>query len=427
MANFELVVDSTFKPFTFEEMWRPFEIYTNAYKEVEKGYEELAQKADVFKELSETLPEGSKARQLYEGYANGLKAQADDLSANGLSLENRSALSGYKRRFSGEIGRLERADKAMQEELKRRVTLQSSDPTTLYAQDNLTIDDFIDKNKLPNTYNVSGQKMYEAGIQIGAADSSRIFSDLQVQNVNDYYQNMYYSNGRDPRILSKWAQNLNAIPEFKKYVDMTLNRFGATDNLKGAALDKARESIIMGIINGSTYKVNYNLQEDLGAITPDMQLQAAAAGMQYNNGTWEYDYTKDPAVYKIHANKDIKSSSSTTHRSMPNEAYVLTWDGDLSKDKDNKIEIEGQAHKLDSLFKGDVPFGKPVKYNDLPDAVKDRMGSYIRAYAGNTAVDDISIYYTKRKQLILVPRNVYTGNDVDATSTVDHSIASSNE
>ena len=38
MANFDFVIDSSFKPFSFDEMLRPWVMYGNAYKEVEESY-----------------------------------------------------------------------------------------------------------------------------------------------------------------------------------------------------------------------------------------------------------------------------------------------------------------------------------------------------------------------------------------------------
>ena len=135
----------------------PFSAYKEAYEKSEEQYNELSEKADKFKYLSETLPEGSKARELYEGYANDLTKQAEDLAHNGLSMSNRRALT------------------SMREEKKLRRSLSAQDSSMLYATDNLNIDSFLD-GETPNLYNISGNELYTRGAAAGKAASSRVFS-----------------------------------------------------------------------------------------------------------------------------------------------------------------------------------------------------------------------------------------------------------
>ena len=64
MANYAFVVDNSFQPFSMQEMLVPFSAYKDAYEKSEEQYNDLSDKSDKFKYLSETLPEGSKARKL---------------------------------------------------------------------------------------------------------------------------------------------------------------------------------------------------------------------------------------------------------------------------------------------------------------------------------------------------------------------------
>ena len=122
-GNYSYVVDSTFQPFNMQEMLVPFSAYKDAFEKSEEQYDTLSQGADKFKYLSDTLPEGSKARQIYEGYANDLRAQAEDLAHNGLTMGNRRALTSLKRRYQGEMGRILQADEAMREEYGEEIRL----------------------------------------------------------------------------------------------------------------------------------------------------------------------------------------------------------------------------------------------------------------------------------------------------------------
>lgn len=319
MPNYSFVINSQFKPFSFQEQLVPFEYYKDAYDKADEQYNELKDKSDAFKYLSKTLPEDSKARQIYEGYANGLREQAEDFAQNGLSMANRRALSSYRKRYAGEIGRLSKADEALQKEIDRRTTLNANDPTTLYATDNLSIDDFLDR-KRPNEYSVSGDKLYQRGVQIGASDSARIWTNPKVQQINKYYQNISTANGRTPELLNAWRRDLESIPELNDSLNSTLKEFGVTDNLTGINYERAKESVINGIINGSTYKRADNIQRDLSVMSAteaaqdarqreqnqisrdNLNLSAASNGfVKDSSGHWVYSPDRDPEVQKIKA------------------------------------------------------------------------------------------------------------------------------
>ena len=266
MANYSFVINSSFKPFSMQEMLVPFQMYKDAFEKTEDAYMDLSQKADTFKYLSETLPEDSKARKIYEGYANGLAEQAEDLAQNGLSMANRRALTSYKRRYQGEIGRLNKADEALQEERKRRLALSSNDSSTLYANDNISIDDFLDNNK-PNLYSVSGNDLYKRGLEIGASGSSRMYGDPKVSQVTDYYQDIFNTQGITPEAIAAFRRDLSTIPEFADAVTSTLKEKGVTDNLTGSNYERAKESVINGIVNGAIYKRNDSIQRDYSVMT----------------------------------------------------------------------------------------------------------------------------------------------------------------
>jgi hypothetical protein len=174
-GNYSFVVDSTFQPFTMQEMLAPLAMYKDVYEKSEEAYTDLTDKADKFKYLSETLPEGSRARQIYEGYANELNSQAEDLANNGLNMGNRRALTNLKRRYQGEIGRLVEADTALKQEQALRRQMSAKDPSMLWAADNLTIDNYLDGNT-PNLYGISGTELYTKAAAASQAASKRQFS-----------------------------------------------------------------------------------------------------------------------------------------------------------------------------------------------------------------------------------------------------------
>lgn len=414
MADYSFVVPTVYQPFTLQEMLTPFQLYGEAYNKAEEQSIELQKQADNFSYLADTLPEGSKARAVYENYANDLKKYGDDLSTNGLSISNRRGIANMRRRYSGEIGRLDKADTALQEERKRRLTLNSSDPTTLYANDNLSIDDFLDR-KQPNTYSVSGQKLYERGVQIGASDSSRIWNSPQVQDINNYYQNLYSSQGRDPQVLTAWRHALESIPELNESLNSTLKEYGVTDNLTGANYERAKESVINGIINGSSYKKVDNIQKNLGVLTypeqvaKDMEerkqrMAEASVGLTYDKMTGNYTYNinndlslqreiklaqwKNQNPTKRGKGKNGSSSSEDSlHRTMSKHGTRIEYHGEDPKNGgDAAQDFTTSSFDID----GDHEFiGPKADYDKLPEWAKKQVDKVV----GNGAWMYYDIYY----------------------------------
>lgn len=272
MPNYTYVVDSNFHPFSMQEMLVPLSAYKEEYEKSEEAYNELS-KADTFNYLKETLPEGSKARQIYEGYAGDLEKQAKDLSSNGLTMANRKAIVSLKRRFNGEIGRLTRADEAMREEKKLRQSINAQDSSRLYATDNLNIDDFLD-GKNPNLYNVSGNEIYARAAQAGKSISSRVFSTSEGQRLlNNYYIDLVQTNGLSQDTLDKFYEDASSNPTLKRAMDDVLEEMGVPQNLTGINRKRAEKYALSGMMDGAIYQESHSPQRDLSMIDAGTQAQ----------------------------------------------------------------------------------------------------------------------------------------------------------
>lgn len=391
MANYNFVIDSTFQPFSMQEMLVPFTAYKDSFEKTEEAYNDLSDKSDKFKYLSETLPEGSKARQLYEGYANDLRTQAEDLAHNGLTMGNRRALTSLKRRYQGEIGRLVKADEAMAEEKKLRQAMGAQDSSRLYATDNLNIDDFLD-GKSPNLYNISGNELYTRGAAAGKSASSRVFSAGDAgSTLGGYYRDYVQKMGYSRETIQKFYQDMAAIPELQMAADAILEERGVIQNLTGDNLRRARQSVIDGMIDGAVYSEQHNPQRDLGRIDAATQSQLdlqrrgqnislASQGLTYDDktGTVSYDPLKDPALQKAAkiagakaAGKGGSSSKGGSEYNTKNKkSFKLTWHGDTPNDRNGDADDDMTVSELEE---GKSLPGKFVSFDSLPSYVKDKV------------------------------------------------------
>lgn len=418
MPDYSFVVSPSFNPFNMQEMLVPFSAYKDAFEKSEEQYDTLTQGADKFKYLSETLPEGSKARQIYEGYANDLRTQAEDLAHNGLTMGNRRALTSLKRRYQGEMGRILQADEAMREEKKLRQSLGAQDTSLLYANDNLNIDDFLDGNT-PNLYRISGNELYTRGAAAGKAASSRIFSAGDAgSTLNGYYRDYVQKLGYSPETIRKFYEDMSTIPELQRAADAILEERGVNENLSGYNLRRARQSVINGMIDGAVYQENHSPQRDLGVMTPieqnqiDMQqkqfnlsksqLDARAASMGYridDNGNLQIDPDRMEALKEL--KKSGKgtgaTSSSNTNSSegtIAKDAITITWSGKPYSKKDSQGN-DNRGIKT-TRFKDDDGFGdgRQWNYDDLPEYAKTEADKYV----GNGSPYDYKYIYSPWKK-----------------------------
>lgn len=368
-GNFSYVVNSSFQPFTMQEMLVPFTAYKESFEKTEEAYNALSD-SDKFSYLSKTLPEGSEARKIYEGYANDLKNYATDLSQNGLTMANRSGLTDMRRRYTGEIGRLVQADEAMREEKKLRQQLNAQDSSRLYATDNLNIDNFLDGNT-PNLYAVSGNELYARGAQAAKAYSSRVFdTGAGGSTLGGYYIDWIQRNGVSPESIAAFRKNISSIPELAADVDAILKEKGVTQNLTGYNLERARESVINGMIDGAVYQEQHTPQRDLGKIDAatseqlalskkQLRMQAAASGMTENeDGSFTYNANNDPTYLRAVKVAEIRNNGRTPRSGNTKTAKVKLKTGKVMIDTDGKLKNTNNYS------------GAPITYNDLPENVK---------------------------------------------------------
>lgn len=384
-GNYSLVVGgSNFNPFqSMQEMLVPFTYYKDAYEKQEAVLDELNKNTDTFKYLEQVAKDNpdSEAAQIYNTYANDLKRYGDDFSANGLSMANKRGLLNMKRRYQGEIGRLVSADEAMQEERKLRRTMNAKDSSMLYANDNLAIDDFLDGNT-PNLYNISGTELYTRGAAAGKAASSRVYSaGDEGSTLNGYYRKWVERNGYSKESMDAFRANASAIPELQQAADDILKERGVTANLTGNNLERARQSVLNGIIDGAVYAESVKPVRDAGVMSASerdasargwaantraqqqMELAALQNGYKRENGKWVLDeegLKKRAEVMGIAGyNPDdweIGPDGKPKRKARPSTAQTSEQVAENSKQKELlKLDKEALAHNegFDVLFGND--------------------------------------------------------------------------
>lgn len=385
--NYDFVIDSSFTPFTMQEMLVPFMAYKDAFEKSEEAYTDLSTRADKFKYLANSLDPNSEAAKIYNGYANDLKAQAEDLANNGLSMGNRSALTNLKRRYQGEIGRLVDADTELKKERELRRQMSAKDPSMLWAADNLTIDNFLDGNT-PSLYGISGNELYAKGAAAGKAASARIYSDPTVRALDKYYNEYFSTVGYSPEKMQEFREKLSAIPELQRAA-MDIVKANKVGELgEGSAnYQAALQQIVNGIADGAIYQRQSSMQRNLGVMTAaeadasargwaserraekQMELSALASGYKRENGRWVLDEegikkraelmgidSYNPDDWELGPDGKPRRKKGTSTAKTPEEA---------AEDAVRKKELEKKMTRIQNL-KGAHTIGEAAKQNFVP-------------------------------------------------------------
>lgn len=433
MPNYNYVIDSSFQPFSLQEMLVPFTAYKEAYDKQEAINDALSEKLGDFDYLKD-YAEDSQARKIYEGYANDYQKQLDDFSRNGLYAGNRRALTSLKRRFTGEIGRLKKAEEALQEEKKLRRNMDAQDSSILRATDNLSLDDFLD-NKNPNLYSISGDKLYARGAAASKAASSRVFNtDEGASILKGYYIDYVQKNGYSPETINAFLNDMATIPEMQKAVDNILEGTGVNQNLTGDNLNKARKQVIQGIVDGAVYNESHSPQKDLSKIDAAtaahiavqregqaLQREAQELNLKMNGYTYDrrtkeltYDEDKDMTLKRdlatgLASGKYITDENGNVALNPAYKKSASSGTSDVNKTEYEELKpnVTVSANGDYTQVSGNSNFtrGQLVAYDDLTDDEKSRIETYHPEYMRNYDIyrksdGSLTIVNTKKK----VPR-----------------------
>lgn len=280
MANYSLVVNSKFQPFSFERYIQPYQLYGQAYKEAENQYSELATKANVWDKLANEQTD-SKAYRMYKAYSNELKDKANKLSREGLNASSRRELLNMRDRYSKDITPIEQAYNQRMKLSEEQRKLRAENPSIMFDRDfsYTSLDDLIDNPEL-SYIPVSGDDLYKKGKEAAISASSRKI------NVSPALKGQYWKirQGYGADAANKFLLDQSSIPELKDAINKIVSESGVTEN----NLNRAIDYTISGIMAGISYTENY--QANRAYIDPAERERLALAREQFE---WSKDRWED--------------------------------------------------------------------------------------------------------------------------------------
>lgn len=229
MANYSLVINSQFKPFSYQEMLAPTLMATQAHQELENQYGELATKASVWEEMANEQTD-PYAYKMYKTYANDLESQAGQLAREGLNAASRRDMLNMRARYAKEITPIEQAYTARQKQAEEQQKALLQDPTLMLSRraSTTSLDDYIRNPQL--AYESYSGKLITAQ---AASAASALAKEMQEKPRkwrsilgNSYYETMMQKGFSSQAVLQAIQDNPNAAPQLTKIVEDAINSSG---------------------------------------------------------------------------------------------------------------------------------------------------------------------------------------------------------
>lgn len=247
-----IVVNSKFNPFTYEQLVKPLEDYTKAYNEVEEQYADLLKQTETFRDIA-TQENSPKSYAMFSKYAKDLETVTDDFS-RGMTMANRRQLLGLKRRYAKEITPIARADAARQEAIKYRRDVKARDDSAIFKVDNFSLDDFLHGGTVSEDY-VSGKNILARTSAKAEALGKSLFSDPEFKTIlgGQKYQ-ISQQNGLTPKMFYAVVNDQLDNPKISKALRTKLQGFRQImdDELANVADwgDAARQQVLSSVTTG---------------------------------------------------------------------------------------------------------------------------------------------------------------------------------
>lgn len=282
MANFSLVVNSKFNPFSFERYIQPYQIYGQAYREVEDTLGELDTKASVWEEMANEQTD-PYAYKMYKNYANDLEEQAGQLAREGLNAASRRDMLNMRARYSKEITPIEQAYAARQKQAEQQQQALLQDPTLMLSRraSTTSLDDYIRNPQL--AYEAYSGKLITAQ---AASAASALAKEMQEKPRkwrsilgNSYYETMMQKGFSSQAVLQAIQDNPDAAPQLTRIVEDAINSSGVRNWGDQATIARAIDYAKQGLwsaVGETQYQTLDNWRAKM-AEQEAMQKRAAAA------------------------------------------------------------------------------------------------------------------------------------------------------
>ena len=195
MANYSIVSNARFTPFSFDEMVKPFQMYGEYYAQQEQLASSLAEQAAEWGQKANEATD-PKTYQKYKRFEEDLNKQSERLLRQGLTPGLRADLQRMKKRYATEINPIKDAYNWRLQQIQQQAEGRSKG--VVYAGDAATtsLDDYITNPTL--IYSSADSNAGYARVANAAQAIAKGLSEAQISgNLDEYTKQLLIRSGYD--------------------------------------------------------------------------------------------------------------------------------------------------------------------------------------------------------------------------------------
>lgn len=288
--NFAL--NSTFRPFTYDEMVKPLVQYKEVYDKLEQDYSDLTAQTEMWKDVVNQT-NSPEAYEMYQRYSNDLAAVTESFS-RGMNLNNRRALLGMKRRYAQDITPIAQADAAMKAANEFRAKME---PDAIFQVGEYTsLDKFLHGKTANNKYQ-SREALTKKTAAMTEAAMAEALRDPEFQKAmgNQFWMITQHTGGSYEELTEAMKLGMidNPIAQNRfSQIRQQVARNAGIQNYDVAGQQAIMEAIDTGLYAGLDKPVR-SFQANADHITPVQRHQMAVQDAQLALAKDELQFKKD--------------------------------------------------------------------------------------------------------------------------------------
>lgn len=395
MANYSLTVNSTFNPYSLQELLPIYQANAQAQYQAEEAFSQLQMKADQWEKLANNAQDADVYSK-YKSYSNQLKEVANDVLNNGINTASRRNLMNMRAQYASNIIPIEEAYNKRQQQAQVLWQARLQDPT-LIAQDPSELGlSYYMKNPTYTPQSYSGKLLTAQSAQAAQNLAKTLSSYGKGEPIDNYTNTFIQKHGLTRNDIQKYLNGettatnkvLGAI--YQQVYDSSQIGNWANENQRKQAANFIKQGMWSAIGQDTVqamenfearenYKFNQQLaliqaqqqqQDQLSAInevpiyTPEEQKEADEMREKYK----QYFYTKNGRTYLSQKGREEYEKQATINEPVRYDSKAGKWYYVISS------KIHGGMQGAAPGAKQYVEKGTKIEYEGNDPVVKVRTG-----------------------------------------------------
>lgn len=372
MANYSLVINSKFQPFSFERYMQPLQIYAQLYDQERAAMEQQAAQYGLLSNMVD--PELDK--EVYDAmqkYNENLMKQRDILSTVGLTPQGRRDLSALRQQYFTDVAPV----KTWMEMRNKDIEKQD----TLYAQANGNIVFANNPRETSLSYYKKGKPLglESSNLNAALAESSKAFEtwaktyrDTEEGRAfnNDFITYKQITGINDPNVIYDVLRRSGKYPQFEQIMDTLENRYHANNpNFSDSDRARIKNSLLEGASLGiaAAYDEKTTIQQD-----PRVKQQMEDESWYYRFNT---QLKEDPEkqLKALELQQAINGSTEDPYASLD------YFDAPINENVESYGELRNKLYRSDGALKTEYAgnnkskgFVNPIKVYEYAKDLYDK-------------------------------------------------------